>query len=103
MTAFVDAPRGRRVTPRIAVDGHVTKTGKRRKTRIDRRTARHPGYAVSQRPRKRIEAVFGWIKTTGKRRKTRHKGTERGGWMFALTAAAYNPVGLPKPMAEAPT
>ena len=33
VTAFVDAPRGRRVTPRIAVDGHVTETGKRRKTR----------------------------------------------------------------------
>ena len=43
----------------------MTKTGKRRKTRIDRRTTRHPGYAVSQRLRKRIEEGFGWIKTTG--------------------------------------
>ena len=60
---FVDALRGLTVTPHIAVDGHVTKTGKRRKTRIDRRTTRHPGYAVSQRLRKRIEEDFGWIKT----------------------------------------
>jgi len=103
VTAFVDALRGRRVTPHIAVDGHVTKIGKRRKTRIDRRTTRHPGYAVSQRTRKRIEEVFGRIKTTGTLRKTRHKGTERVGWMFALTAAAYNLVRLPKLMAEAPT
>ena len=49
----------------IAIDGHLTKTGKRRKTAIDQRTLRHPGYAISQRCRKRIEAVFGWTRTTG--------------------------------------
>jgi len=26
-------------------------------------TARHPGHAISQRRRKRIEEVFGWAKT----------------------------------------
>ena len=31
--------------------------------RSTRRTTRHPGYAVSQRIRKRIEEAFGWIKT----------------------------------------
>ena len=98
---FVDALRSLAVTPRIAVDGHVTETGKRRKTRIDRRTTRHPGYAVSQRLRKRIEEGFGWIKTTGGLAKTRHRGLDRVGWMFTLTAAAYNLVRLPKLMAEA--
>lgn len=39
--------------------------GKRRKTAIDGRTTRHPGYAVSLRIRKRIEEVFGWMKTVG--------------------------------------
>ena len=42
VAAFVDALRERAVTPHIAVDGHPTRTGKRRKTRIDRRTTRHP-------------------------------------------------------------
>ena len=37
----------RKVTPHIAVQDHVTKTGKRRKTKIDGRTTRHPGYGVS--------------------------------------------------------
>ena len=98
---FVDALRSLAVTPHITIDGHVTKTGKRRKTRIDRRTTRHTGYAVSQRLRRRIEEGFGWIKTTGGLAKTRHRGLDRVGWMFTLTAAAYNLVRLPKLMAEA--
>ena len=100
---FVDALRDLAVTPHIAVDGHVRKTGKPRKTRVDRRTTRHPGYAASQRLRKRIEEGFGWIKTTGGLAKTRHRGLDRVGWMFTFTAAAYNLVRLPKLLAEAPT
>ena len=30
--------------PGIAIDGHLSKTGKRRKTAIDARTTRHVGY-----------------------------------------------------------
>ncbi len=52
-----------KVTPHIAVNGAVSKRGKVRKTAIDRRTTRHPGYAVSQRIRKRVEEVFGWVKS----------------------------------------
>ena len=100
---FVEALRQRRVTPHIAIDGHIRKTGKPRATRIDRRTTRHPGYAVSQRLRKRIEEGFGWIKTIGALPKTRHRGLDRVGWMFTLTAAAYNLVRLPKLLAQAPT
>ena len=103
VAAFVDALRARAVTPHVAVNGHVTKTGKRRKTRIDRRTTRHPGYAASQRLRKRIEEGFGWIKTTGGLARTPHRGLDRVGWMFTLTAAAYNLVRLPKLIAEAPS
>jgi transposase len=40
---FVQALRQRKVTPHIAIDGHLTKTGKRRKTAIDGRTTRHAG------------------------------------------------------------
>jgi hypothetical protein len=47
--AFIRGLREREVTPHIAVDGHLTKTGKPRVTAIDGRTKRHPGYEVSQR------------------------------------------------------
>ena len=43
VTQFVRELRARSVTPHIAIDGHLTKTGKRRRTAIDRRTLRHAG------------------------------------------------------------
>ena len=98
---FVSSLRARRVTPHIARDDHLTKTGKRRTSAIDGRTTRHPGYGVSLRIRKRIEEVFGWTKTVGGLRKTRHKGTDRVDWVFTLTAAAYNLIRLPKLMMAA--
>ncbi|MBO9170496.1 transposase, partial [Rhizobium sp. L245/93] len=51
--------------------------------------------------RKRIEEVFAWAKTSGGMRKTRHRGKDRVGWMFTLTATAYNLVRLPKLLATA--
>ena len=90
---FVADLRALNVTP------HVAQNTTSRRSAIDARTTRHPGYAVSQRLRKRIEEIFGWIKTVGGLRKTRHRGTARVGWMFTLTAAAYNLVRLPKLLA----
>ncbi len=55
VTQFVHDLRSRSVTPHIAIDGHLSETGKPRKTAVDGRTTRHSGYAVSQRCRKRIE------------------------------------------------
>jgi len=81
---FVATLRGFEVTP------HVAQNTAGRASAIDKRTTRHPGYAVSQRARKRVEEIFGWMKTVGLMRKTRHKGLPRVGWMFTLTAAAYN-------------
>lgn len=86
---FTAAVRALNVTPHIAQNTT-------RRSAIDRRTTRHPGYAASQRLRKRIEEGFGWIKTTGGFRKTRHRGTARVGWLFTLTAAACNLIRLPK-------
>ncbi len=51
--------------------------------------------------RKRIEEVLSWTKTVGGMRKTRHRGTENVGWVFTLTAAAYNLARLPKLMGAA--
>jgi transposase len=101
VTAFVEDLRRRRVTPHIAIDGHVRVTGKPRKTAIDGRTTRHPGYAISQRIRKRIEEPFGWVKTVAVLRKTRHRGVARIGWMFTIAMAAYNVIRIPKLLAPA--
>jgi transposase len=75
---------------------HVTQNDKGRRSAIDGRTTRHAGYQVSLRVRKRIEEVFGWMKVIGGQRKTRYRGTPRVGWMFTLSAAAYDLIRLPK-------
>jgi hypothetical protein len=62
----------------------------RRSSAIDGRTTRHPGYAISQVKRKRVEEIFGWMKTVGGMRKLRHRGLQLVGWMFTFAAAAYN-------------
>jgi transposase len=83
-TDFVTELRGLNITPHVAVKiSHGSNI-------IDTRTVRHQGYAISQRKRKIIEEFFGWLKTIGLMRKTRHRGLERGGWMFTFTAALYN-------------
>ena len=81
---FIQSLRTLKTTP------HVAQNCNGRKSAIDGRTTRHPGYAVSQRLRKRVEEIFGWMKTVGNLRKTRHRGKDRVGWVFTLTAAAYN-------------
>ncbi len=103
VTAFVGDLRARKVTPHIAIDGHLTKTGKRRKTAIDGRTTGHAGYAVSQRCRKRIEEVFGWVKSSAGQGKTKFRGVDRVRSQFTLALAAYNLIRLPRLLAEIPT
>ncbi len=85
---FVDTLRSLSVTP------HVAQNDTNRKSAIDGRTTRHPGYAVSMRKRKRVEEIFGWLKTVGVLRKTRHRGTQRVDWMFTFSLAAYNLVSM---------
>ena len=83
----------------INVTPHIAQNTSRRSA-IDGRTTRHPGYAVSQRIRKRIEEGFGWMKTIAGLKKTKYRGLERVGWSFTMAAAAYNLIRLPKLMAE---
>ena len=90
VAGFVSDLRQHNVTP------HVAQNTTNRRSAIDARTTRHSGYAASGRLRKRIEEVFGWSKAVAGFRKTRHRGLARVGWMFTLTAAAYNLVRLPK-------
>jgi transposase len=97
---FVSALRRRAVSAHIAIDGHLRKTGKPRATAVDRRTTRHPGYAVSQRCRKRIEEVFGWIKASAGLAKVKLRGCSRVNAAFTLALAAYNLIRLPKLLAQ---
>lgn len=82
--AFVADLRRMQVTP------HVARNTTNRRSAIDARTTRHPGYALSQRTRKRVEEIFGWMKTVGLLRKLRHRGRLKVAWIFRFTAAAYN-------------
>jgi IS5 family transposase len=93
---FVHELRGRSVTPHISIDGHLSKTGKRRKTAVDGRATRHAGYDRSQRCRKRIEEVFGWIKCSAGLAKVKLRGRDRVDAAFRLALAAYNLIRLPK-------
>ena len=92
---FVKALRDRAVTP------HVAQNTNGRRSAIDGRTTRHPGYAVSQRIRKRVEEAFGWAKTVAGLRKMRHRGLLKVDWQFTLAMAAYDLVRLPKLLAGA--
>ena len=78
---FVLELREHQVTPHIA---------RKPTSIIDARTTRHPGYAISQQKRKRIEEIYGWLKTVAGLRKTRHRGVARVGWMFTFALAVYN-------------
>jgi hypothetical protein len=84
----------------INVTPHIARNTSRRSA-IDGRTTRHPGYAASLRIRKRIEEGFGWMKTVAGLRKTKYRGIEKVGWAFTLAAAAYNLIRLPKLMGAA--
>ena len=102
VAGFITALRIRSVTPHIAADRRVSKTGRIRHSEIDRRTTRWPGYEASQRVRKRIEEVFGWMKASAGLRQTKHRGLLRVGWTFTLAATAYNLVRLPRLLAAMP-
>ena len=81
---FVAGVRAMTATPHIAQ--HTTN----RRSAIDARTTRHPGYAISQQKRKLVEQGFGWMKTIGGLRKLRHRGGPLVDWIFTFTATAYN-------------
>jgi len=81
---FIAGCRERHVTPQVAQ--HTT----RRRSCIDRRTTRHPGYALAQRIRKRVEEIFGWVKTVGGGRKLRYIGVARNQAWATIAGAAYN-------------
>ena len=82
--AFVADLRARGVTP------HVAQNDTNRRSAIDGRTTRHPGYRVSQHRRKRVEEGFGWQKTTGGGRKLRYVGIEKNQLWATVNVITYD-------------
>jgi hypothetical protein len=99
--SFVEDLRDMAVTPHVARNDTITKTGKRRRSAVDGRTTRHAGYGVSLRVRKRIEEAFGWVKTVAGLDQTKLRGTERVAFQFTFSMAAYNLIRMPRLLAEA--
>jgi hypothetical protein len=91
--SFVADMRALHVTP------HIAQNSNGRRSAVDARTTRHPGYAASQRIRKRIEEPFGWGKTIGGLARPMLRGVQKLAFKFILTMAGYNPIGLPKLLA----
>jgi len=85
---FVNDLRQACVTPHVAQ--------KVRHAAVDGRTTRHPGYAISQKRRKKIEYPFGWAKTVGPMAQTMRRGVKRMGAQFTFTMAACNLALLPR-------
>jgi len=81
--AFVQDLRAVQGTPPVAQ--HTTN----RASAMDGRTTRHPGYAVSQQKRKRVEEIVGWLKTVGLLRKVKLRGVQRVDWLCTFAAAVY--------------
>jgi hypothetical protein len=92
--ACVATIRQEHVTP------HVAQNTSGRRSAIDDRTTRHPGYAISQRARKRVEEIFGWLKTVGGFRRTRYRGLARTQLAGYLVASAYNLVRMARLLAQ---
>jgi transposase len=82
--AFVAALRANRVTP------HVAQNDTTKKSAIDGRTTRHPGYGMSRARRFMVERIPAWLKNVALLRKTKYRGRERVDWSFVFALGAYN-------------
>lgn len=94
---FVRRCRELNVTP------HVAQNTSDRRSRIDQRTTRHPGYALSQYARKLIETVFGDSKQHGILRQVKLRGLKKVDLLFTLSATVVNLRRLPALMGLQPS
>lgn len=83
----------------LNVTVHVQKNEKGRRSRIDQRTTRHPGYACSLSRRWLVEKTFGWLKGTGPLRQVKLRGLGKVDWIFVFSCAAHNLLRLPRLLA----
>ena len=81
---FVMAARKLKVTP------HITKNDNGRRSNMDGRTTRHPGYALSLSCRWLVEKSFGWLKQTEPVRQVKLRGLHKVNCTFVFSCAAHN-------------
>jgi hypothetical protein len=74
----------------LKVTHYITKNDKGRRSNMDRRTTRHPGYAISLSRRWRVEKSFGWLKQTGPLRQVKLR-TAQGGLDLRLQLRGSQP------------
>lgn len=84
----------------LNVTAHITKNEKGRRSNMDRRTTRHPGYAISLSRRWLVEKSFGWLKQTGPLRQVKLRGLHKVDWIFVFNCAAHNLVRLSRLIAQ---
>lgn len=87
---FVSTVRELRVTP------HVSQNTNKRRSAIDDRTTRHPGYEISLSKRWLVEKPFGWLKQIGPLKKVKLRGLAKVDWLFVFSCAAFNLFRIPK-------
>jgi transposase len=92
---FVADMRSQDVTP------HVAQNNSRRRSAIDERTTRHPGYRLSQIIRKTVEHPFGWLKAAAGLRQIKVRGRDRVDWVFTFAVAAFNLIRMQNLCSEA--
>ena len=91
---FVAEARALNVTP------HIAKNDKGRRSHMDGRTTRHPGYAISLSCRWLVEKTFGWLKQTGPLGHVKLRGLHKVEWLFVFGCAAHNLLRLPRLIAR---
>ena len=87
---FVSTIRELEVTP------HVSQNTSNRRSAIDGRTTRHPGYEISLSKRWLVEKPFGWLKQIGPLKKVKFRGLAKVDWLFVFSCAAFNLLRIPK-------
>lgn len=75
---------------------HVSQNTSNRRSAIDKRTTRHPGYQISLSKRWLVEKPFGWLKQTGPVKKVKLRGLPKVDWVFVFSCAAFNLFRIPK-------
>ena len=91
---FVAEARALNVTP------HIAKNDKGRRSHMDGRTTRHPGYAISLSCRWLVEKTFGWLKQTGPLGHVKLRGLHKVEWLFVFGCAAHNLLRRPRLIAR---
>lgn len=82
--SFAEGARVLRVTP------HVIQSQKGRRSRIEGRTVRHPGYTASVRKRPAVEGPIGWMKQYGLLRRPMFRGCRKMNWVMLWNAASFS-------------